>query len=147
MTPVTRYWNAMWSIVGSICFCVTTVFCFVLVVHESLVCSEQLNWALFFRKILHVLQILQFSSIFCIFEPFPAVTVWFWDPSFHTEDNWGTQTQLLKKFKRSLMLQKETRCIKSRGSENFWIEDQGKLYLICLPGNMQVSSVASEGQY
>ncbi len=23
-------------------------------------------------------------------------------------------------------------------------EDQGKLYLICLPGNMQVSSVASE---
>ncbi len=40
---------------------------------------------------------LQFSSIFCIFEPFPAVTVWFWDPSFHTEDNWGTQTQLLKK--------------------------------------------------
>ncbi len=34
---------------------------------------------------------------FCIFEPFPAVTVWFWDPSFHTEYNWGTQTQLLKK--------------------------------------------------
>ncbi len=34
---------------------------------------------------------------FCIFEPFPAVTVWFWDPSFHTEDNWWTQTQLLKK--------------------------------------------------
>ncbi len=44
--------------------------CFVMVVHESLVSSEQLNWALFFRKILHVLQILQFSSIFCIFEPF-----------------------------------------------------------------------------
>ncbi len=45
---------------------------FVMVVHESLVCSEQLTWALFFRKILHVLQILQFSSIFCIFEPFPG---------------------------------------------------------------------------
>ncbi len=26
-------------------------------------------------------------------------------------------------------------------------EDQGKLYLICLLGNMQGSSVASEGQY
>ncbi len=75
----------------------TTVSCFVMVVHESLVCSEQLNGALFFRKILHVLQILQFSSIFCIFEPFPAVTVWFWDPSYHTEDNWGTQTQLFKR--------------------------------------------------
>ncbi len=25
------------------------------------------------------------------------MTVWFWDPSFHTEDNWGTHIQLLKK--------------------------------------------------
>ncbi len=40
---------------------------FVMVVHESL-CSEQLNWALFFRKILHVLKILQFHL-------FPAVTM------------------------------------------------------------------------
>ncbi len=39
-------------------------FLFWMVVHESLVCSEQLNWALFFRKILQVLQKLQFSSIF-----------------------------------------------------------------------------------
>ncbi len=35
---------------------------------------------------------------------------------------------------------------KSRGVKTFEFEDQGKLYLICLPGNMQVSSVASEGQ-
>ncbi len=25
------------------------------------------------------------------------MTVWFWDPSFHTEDNWGTRVQLLQK--------------------------------------------------
>ncbi len=37
------------------------------------------------EKILQLLHILWFSSIFCIFEPFPTVTVWFWDPSFHTE--------------------------------------------------------------
>ncbi len=37
------------------------------------------------------------------------------------------------------MLLKETRCIKSRGWKLFEFEDQGKLYLICLPGNMQVS--------
>ncbi len=80
-----------WMIID--CF----LFCFVMVVHDSLVCSEQLNWTLYFRKILHVLQILQFYSIFCIFEPFPAVTVCFWDPYVHTEANWGTQTQLLKK--------------------------------------------------
>ncbi len=34
---------------------------------------------------------------FCVFEPFPTMTVWFWDPSFHTEDNWGTLLQLLQK--------------------------------------------------
>ncbi len=27
---------------------------------------------------------------FCAFEPFPTMTIWFWDPSFHTEDNRGT---------------------------------------------------------
>ncbi len=27
-------------------------------------------------------------------ELFPAVTVWFSDPSFHTEDNWGTRAKL-----------------------------------------------------
>ncbi len=25
------------------------------------------------------------------------MTVWFWDASFHTEDNWGIQMQLLQK--------------------------------------------------
>ncbi len=39
------------------------------------------------------------------------------------------------------MLQKETRCIKSRGWKLLEFEDQGQLYF------MQVSSVASEGQY
>ncbi len=79
-----------------------------------------LFWALFFRKVLQLLQILQFYSIFCIFEPFPAVTVWFWDPSFHTEDNWGTQTQLLKKVQTFTDAPEDTRCIKSQGDENFW---------------------------
>ncbi len=41
----------------------TTVFCFVMVVRESLVCSEQLNWALFFRKILHVRRNLQLKLL------------------------------------------------------------------------------------
>ncbi len=37
-------------------------------------------------------------------------------------------------------------CIKSCGVKIFEFEE-GKLYLICLPGNMQVSAVASEGLY
>ncbi len=46
----------------------TAVFlCLVIVVHESLVCPEQLNCLLFFRKILQLTQIIWFSSIFlCI---------------------------------------------------------------------------------
>ncbi len=67
------------------------------VLYESLVCSEQLNWALFFKK--NPLCPAKYSVFQHIlhFEPFPAVTVWFWDPYFNTEDNWGPQTQLLKK--------------------------------------------------
>ncbi len=34
--------------------------------------------------------------------------------------------------------------LRARGVKTF---EFGQLYLICLPGNMQVSSVASEGQY
>ncbi len=99
-------------------------FLFCDVVHESLVCSEQLKWALFFRKILHVLQNLQFCNIFCIFEPFPAATVWFWDPSFHTEDDWGTQTQLLKKGSNVHWCSRRThdalRALRFLLRENFW---------------------------
>ncbi len=55
------------------------VFGFVMVVHESLVCPEQLNFLLVFRKILQVPKMLWFSSIFlCVFEPFPTMPVWFW---------------------------------------------------------------------
>ncbi len=52
---------------------------------------------------------------FCIFEPFPAVDCMIWDPSFHTEDNWGTQTQLLKRFKHSLMLQRKHDALRAGG--------------------------------
>lgn len=31
-------------------------------------------------------------GVFCIFDHFPTVTVWFWHLSFDTEDNWRTQT-------------------------------------------------------
>ncbi len=105
-------------------------------------CSSD-NFFFFLQNALHILQ---FSSIFCIFEPIPAVTVWFWDPSFHTEDNWGTQRQLLKEVKKLTdSPEGNTIYIKSQGWKDFEFEDQGKLYLICLPGNMQVSAVASEG--
>ncbi len=62
----------------------------------SLVCPEQLNCLLFFRKILQVPQILWFSSIFVYLNPFQQ-WLWFWDPSFLSEDKSGTQLQLLQK--------------------------------------------------
>ncbi len=52
------------------------VFCLVIVFHESLVCPEQLNYLLFFRKIIQVLQILWFSSIFVYLNPFKQ---WLYD--------------------------------------------------------------------
>ncbi len=45
------------------------------------------------------------------------------------------------------MLQKTHDALRAGRENTFEFEDQGKLYLICPPGNMQVSSVASEGQY
>ncbi len=42
------------------------------------------------------------------------MTVWFWDPSFHTEDNWGTQMQLLQKV-QTLTDAPEGKTIKSQG--------------------------------
>jgi len=65
------------------------------------------------------------------------VTEWFWDPSFHTEDNWGTQTQLLKKVQTFTdALEKKHDALIDGGWKHLEFEDQGKLYLICLPGNM-----------
>ncbi len=107
-------------------------FCFV-VVRESLClfCSVKLSTVL--QKNPPFLQNLQFSSIFCIFEPFPAVTVWFWDPSFDTEDNWGTQTQLLTKGSNVHWCSlRKYDVLRARGLNIFEFEDQGKLYLICL---------------
>jgi len=60
------------------------VFSFVMVVLE-------LNCPMIFRKILQVQKILQFSSIFCMLR-----SVWFWDPTFHIEDNLGTHTTIKK---------------------------------------------------
>ncbi len=75
----------------------TTVFVsLVMVFHESLVCPEQLNFLLFFRKILQVPYILWLQHL-CVFEPFPTLTAWFWDQTFHTENNWETHLQLLQK--------------------------------------------------
>ncbi len=65
---------------------------------------------------------------FCIFEPFPAVTVWFWDPSFHTEENWWTQNTTIKKVQHSLMLQKNTWCIKSWLLKTFEQDEDFQLF-------------------
>ncbi len=57
-------------------------------------------WYLFTSPLLVLsssLHMLWFLNIFCIFESFSTVTLWFWDPSFHTEDHGWTRTQLLQK--------------------------------------------------
>ncbi len=58
------------------CFCLFKV----IVVHESLVCPEQFNCLLFFIKNPSGPTNSLVFQYFCLFEPFPTMTVWFWDP-------------------------------------------------------------------
>ncbi len=58
---------------------------------------------------------------FCVFEPFPTMTVWCWD-LFTPRTTEGLIYNYYRRFKHSLMLQKKNTCIKSL----FEFEDQGK---------------------
>ncbi len=69
---------------------------FSIVVHESLVCPEQLNCLLFFRKIIQLPQILWFSSIF-VYLNLSNNDRMILRSIFSHEDNWGTHMQLLQK--------------------------------------------------
>ncbi len=89
----------------------TTVFFFVIVVHESLVCPEQLNVLLFFRKILNFPQILWFSCIVVYLKPFQQ---WLYASEIHLftpRTTEGLICNYYRRFKRSLMLQKEKNMI------------------------------------
>ncbi len=46
---------------------------------------------------IYIFEVPQILCFLCVFEPFSTMAVWLWDPSFHTEDNWGTHMQLLQK--------------------------------------------------
>ncbi len=86
----------------------------VIVVHESLVCPEHLNCLLFFGKIRQLTQILWFSSILVYLNPFQH---WLYDIEIHVftpRKTEGLIHNYYRRFKHSLMLQKEKPCIKSR---------------------------------
>ncbi len=94
-------------------------FCSVIVVHESLVCPEQLNCLLFFRKILQVPPIIWFSSIFVYLNPFQQ---WLYDFEiylFTQRTIEGLICNYYRRFKHSLMLQKEKPCSKSWKKKTF----------------------------
>ncbi len=86
----------------------TAVCLFCDVVHESLVCPEQLKLSSVLQNNPHVLHILQFYSIFCIYEHFPAVLYDFEIHLFTPRTIEGLKHKLLQRFKHSLMLQKDT---------------------------------------
>ncbi len=108
----------------------TVFFCLVIVAHESLVCHEQVN-CLLFRCLFQVPQNLCFSSIFCVFEPFPTMTdfeIHFFTPRT-TE---GLICNYYRRFKCSLMLQKEKPCIKSQGLKTFEQNEGVYIFLVLL---------------
>ncbi len=68
-------------------------FYLVIVVHEALVCPEQLNCVLFFRKTLQLTLIIWFSSIFVYLDPFQ---LWLYDFEIHIftpRDSYATITE------------------------------------------------------
>ncbi len=94
------------------------VFSLVIVVHESLVCPEQFNFLLFFRKILQLTHILWFSAFLCIWTlPNNDCLILIHLLSPRTTE--GLICSYYRRFKHSLMLQKEKTCIKSRGVKTF----------------------------
>ncbi len=101
------------------------LFCLVMVVHESLVCPEQLYFLLFFGKIIQLPQILWFSSIFVYLKPFQQWLYCFEIHLFTPRTTEGLICNYYRRFKCSLMLQKEKPCIKSRGVKTFWIWRSG----------------------
>ncbi len=84
-----------------------------IVVHESLVCSEQFNCLLFIRKILQLPQILWFSSIFVYLNPFQQ---WLYDFEIHLftpRTTEGLIHNYYRRFKHSPMLQKEKHVLRA----------------------------------
>ncbi len=93
--------------------------------------SRTVNCLLFFRKIFQVPQNLCFSSIFCVFEPFqtmPDFEIHFFTPRT-TE---GLICNYYRRFKHSLMLQKEKPCIKSQGLKTFEQNEGVYIFLVLL---------------
>ncbi len=108
-------------------------FCLVVVVHESLVCPEQFKLSAVLQKILQLPLILWFSSIFVYLNPFQQ---WLYDFEIHLftlRTTEGLYYNYYRRFKRSLMLQKENPCIKH---QLFEFEDHGKFNLFCLLENI-----------
>ncbi len=106
------------------------VFCLVIVVHESLVCPEQLNCLLFFRKILQLPQILWFSSIFVYLNPSQQ---WLYDFEIHLftpRTTEGLVRNYYRRLKHSLMLQKEKPCIKTWGVKTFEQNEDVYIFLV-----------------
>ncbi len=58
------------------------------------------------------------------------MTVWFWDPSFYTEDNWGTHLQLLQKIQTLTDAPEGKTSIKSRGVNTFEQNEDVYIFLV-----------------
>ncbi len=95
-------------------------FCLVIVVHESLVYPEQLNFLLFFRKSFSFHKWFGFPAFFVYLNPFQH---WLYDFEIHlftARTTEGLIWNYYRRFKCSLMLQKKKRFIKSQGVKTCW---------------------------
>jgi len=114
--PIQKFINPWFLILCVITWMIHECFLFCDDCSESLVCPEQLNCPMFFKK-----KFFSFPASFVYLNHFQQ---WLYDFEIHLftlMTTKGLKHNYWKRFKHSLMLQKETGCIKSRGVKTFWI--------------------------
>ncbi len=107
-------------------------FCVVIVVHESLVCSEQLNWAVLQKNPPAPAQSLVFQHLLHIWTLSNSDCMILRSIFSH----WGTHTQLLYKVDTYWCSWRQHNALRAGAWKLFELDDQGKLYLFCLLGNI-----------
>ncbi len=107
-------------------------FCLVIVVHESLVCPEQLNILLFFRKILQASQTLWFSSIFVYLNPFNSDCMILRSIFSHWGQLRDSFTTITEDPNAHWCSRRKNDALGAGVRKLFEFQDQGKFNLICL---------------
>ncbi len=103
-------------------------FCLVIVVHESLVCPEQLNCLLFLQKKPSNYLVLQHFCVFDLFPPMTMILRYIFSHWGQRRDRYATITEGSNSHRCP---RRKNHTLRARG-ENFWTEWRCTFFLVCL---------------